>query len=300
MFVAVEAHPTVLVHPRGRRLADVVKQDAEHQRRADLLGQQREHQARVDEHVAFRVVLGRLFAALAGVEFGQDDAHQPALVEQVEAAHPRRRAEDFHEFVADPFGADDADLGGVRPHGLPRLLLDLKAQRRREPHRAQETQPVLAEPCVRVPDGPQPPRREVCLTANVVDDLPRHGVEEHPVDREVAPLGVALRRRETHVHRPPSVDVNPVRPEAGDLELVARLAHRDDAEVRADGERARKQRLHLLRPRVGGDVEVLGCDPAQGVAHAPAGEVRGVPGALQTRGDGMGGSFHFHGKGATT
>ena len=46
--------------------------------------------------------------------------------------------------------------------------------------------------------------------------------------------------------------------------------HVHEPEAPADDERAAEQRLHLLRRRVGGDVEVLGLDAEQQVAHRAA------------------------------
>ncbi len=58
-----------------------------------------------------------------------------------------------------------------------------------------------------------------------------------------------------------------------------------DLEAPADDARAPEQRLHLLGRGVGGDVEVLGLDAEQQVAHGAADDIGLVAGLLQRRGD---------------
>ena len=55
----------------------------------------------------------------------------------------------------------------------------------------------------------------------------------------------------------------------------------DQAEPAADDERAPEQRLHLLRPGVGGDVEILGLDAEQQVANRAADDECLEAGVLQ-------------------
>ena len=68
--------------------------------------------------------------------------------------------------------------------------LDGETQPRGETHGAEHPQVVLAEPLVRIADGPDDAFLKVGLPAHVVDDLLLERVVEHAVDREVAPAGV--------------------------------------------------------------------------------------------------------------
>jgi hypothetical protein len=67
--VPVETNPSFLVHHRGRRFADIVKENAEDQRQGRFRGQHFQHDPRVLEDVAFGMELRRLFAALHRIEF---------------------------------------------------------------------------------------------------------------------------------------------------------------------------------------------------------------------------------------
>ena len=114
--------------------------------------------------------------------------------------------------------------------------------------------------------------REVGPPPDVVDDLVRERVEEHPVDGEIAPRGVELRRAERHRFGPSAVDVRPVAPEGGDLHLDARSVraeHADHAERDADGDRpAPEEGDDLLGRRAGGHVVIGGGQPQHQVADA--------------------------------
>ena len=178
--------------------------------------------------------------------------------------------------------------------GRPGGGVDLEVERGGETHGAQEAQAVLAETRGGVADGAQDARGEVGPTADEVDHLVGNGVEEHAVDGEIAAFGVAPGRGEGDIDGAAAVDVDAVGAEAGDLELRLAIQDADDTEVRADGDCAREQRLHLLGAGAGGDVEVVRGDAAELVAHAAAREVGDVARPLQTGGDGAGGGFHCH------
>ena len=69
-------------------------------------------------------------------------------------------------------------------------------------------------------------------------------------------------------------------------DFVELLADEDDAEVGADGEGLGEERDDLIGRGGGGDVEVLGREAEQEVAHASAGEEGLVAGVAQAAGDG--------------
>ena len=77
--------------------------------------------------------------------------------------------------------------------------LDLEAEHRGEAHGAQHAQAILAEAVAGVADRAEHARLEIALAADVVDELLGERIEEKAVDREIAPLGVLLRRGKADV-----------------------------------------------------------------------------------------------------
>ena len=76
-----------------------------------------------------------------------------------------------------------------------------------------------------------------------------------------------------HRARAASIQVNIVGTEGRYFELKFVFHHNDYAKVGADGVRARKNLLHLFRPRVRHDVNVLRHATANHVADAAASEI---------------------------
>ena len=167
-------------------------------------------------------------------------------------------------------------------------LVDLHVEERREAHRAQHPQRVLAEALVRLADGPQDARLEIALTPEEVHELAGRAVlpgsPGHRVHREVAARQVLPERvGERDVIGAAMVGVAGFDAVGRDLDLV--VARSDDHRAEAIGvERLREELLDLLRCRVRRDIPVLRIDAADRVAHAAADDVRRVPGLLE-RGD---------------
>ena len=80
----------------------------------------------------------------------------------------------------------------------------------------------------------------------------------------------------------PPVEISAVGAEGRDLELQSVFQHDDDAEMRADRIGAGENFLHLLRARIGRDVDVLRRLAADQIAHAAAGEIGDVAGRAQS------------------
>ena len=295
--VAVEADAAVEVGGESAGLADVVEEHGEHERARDLRGQEIEHDAGVLEDIALGVELRRLLAAFERLDLGQDCAEQPAFIEQIEAAHAPRGEQDFHQLFADALGADLADVPRVFTHRPPSRSVEIEAERGREAHGAHHPQAVFADAVGGVTDGAEHARVEVSLAADVVDEPVGEGIEKEAVDREVAALGVLLRRGKADGGGVASVEVLAVVAKGRDLEFAAAVEDHDDAEVRADGDRAAEKRLHLLGARVGGDVVVVRRHAHEPVAHAAAGVERGMPGVVQSLHDAASGDFEGVGHG---
>ena len=77
-IMAVETDPAGLVDRAGRRLADIVKENAENERKRNLVRQKLEHQPGMLENVAFGMKLRRLLAPFHRLEFRQNHFHQAA------------------------------------------------------------------------------------------------------------------------------------------------------------------------------------------------------------------------------
>ena len=235
-----------------------------------------------------------LLAAFELFDLGEDFLEESALVEEVEAADAIRVGENFDEFLADAFGADGVDVGGVGAEGVPRGGIYLVVETGGEADGAEEAEFVFAETGDGVADGAEGFGLQVGLAADEVDELVRDRIVEHAVDGEVAAVGVFLGRGEGDHLGTASVDVFVVGAEGGDFEGAAVLHDEDDAEMGADGLGVGEKFLHLGGFGRGGDVIVVRVESEEFVPHAAAGEIGDVAGLLQAAGEVGGGGFGVH------
>src|SRR5687768_2488330 len=98
-------------------------------------------------------------------------------------------------------------MGNVPGNRLARRWLDGEPKARGEADGPEQSQVILREPFISEADRTQYSIHRVTLTADVVDHLFFDRIEEHPIDREVAPLGVFFRRAEDDTLRSPPVSV---------------------------------------------------------------------------------------------
>ena len=147
---------------------------------------------------------------------------------------------------------------------------------------------ILDEPRRGVADGPQQARFQIVASTHIVDDCVNARVEEHAVDGEVAPLGVAARVAESDLIGMPTVAVAAVGTKRGHLDPLAVLPHQHDAELSPDLARRAKQPADLLRRGVGRDVVIARGLAEQQIAHATARQQRAVPGLAQAGSDANG------------
>ena len=294
--VTVETNPVlVCMIAEGRRFADVVKEHRQDQVGRGVRGQQLEHGPGVDEHVALRMKLRGLLAALEVLDLRQDHAQQSAAVEQVESADPIRVGENLDQFLAYALGADRMNVARVGDQSVPGAGLDFVIEPRRETHGAQETELVFAEAGDWIANGANDSGREIAPAADEVDEAIGHRVVEHPVDGEIAAGRVLFGGGKRDHLRPAPVEVFVVRAERGHLEGAALFHDQNHAKVRADRLRVGKQRLHLGRFGRGGEVKIVRRAPEQFVPHATPGKIRRVSGGLQAAGNVRGGGFRVHG-----
>ena len=103
LHVAVE--PDALGDAKSRRLADIVQQRAQRQRRARI-PQLFKQQQRVDPHVPFGVIFRWLRHSLHGRHLGQDVGKQSGLIQQLEAAARPAFRQNADQLVANPLRGD--------------------------------------------------------------------------------------------------------------------------------------------------------------------------------------------------
>ena len=121
-----------------------------------------------------------------------------------------------------------------------------------------------------------------------IDHLFAHGIEIKRVHGEIAPPRILLLGTEDVVAEHPAVlvlfrgiDVGAA--EGRDLDRLRPQHHVHEAKASPDDERAPEQRLHLLGPGVGRDVEILGRDAEEQIAHGAAHHIGGEAGLAQRR-----------------
>ncbi|MDH6190129.1 hypothetical protein M2168_003161 [Streptomyces sp. CZ24] len=216
--------------------------------------------------------------------------------EQGEALARVGGEQELVELVADPLRGDDGDPLGHRRHGGDHLGRHVEVELRGEPGGAHHPQRVVGEGCLGRPGRPQHLGRQVLQAAVRVDEgLLRQG-HRHGVDREVAADQVVLDRvavGDLGLARGAVVRLRAVR---GDLDLEGDLLALDHGPLLAadgaegdadlpDGVRPRPdQPEDLLRPGVGGEVQVVPQPPEQRVADRAAHQREGVSGLLETAG----------------
>ena len=185
-------------HTEGCRLADIVQQGGPGQGQRRTLGQLVEQQERVHPYIAFRVVLGRLLDAFHPRHLRQNLRKQPGRIQQLEGPLGMALGQHLGQLVADSLMADLIDRCCLLPDGRGGCRRELKAKTRCEADGSQHAQLVLREAEPRLPNRPHHSGGQVLHPADKIErgragapclgeDL---GVEQHPVDGEVAALHI--------------------------------------------------------------------------------------------------------------
>lgn len=203
--------------------------------------------------------------------------------------------EDAAEFVADAFGGDAAEVGGVSLDGGGGGGVEGEVEAGGEADGAEETEVVFGKAAVGVADGTEDAGGKVGDAADVVDDLGGRGVGgwcgggegvfEEAVDGEVATEGVFFGGGEADLVGAAAVGVGAVGAEGGDFDLVAAVTDENDAEGGADGLGVAEEFADVGGGGGGGDVVVFGGEVEKGIADAAAGEVGGVVGVAEAAED---------------
>src|SRR6266404_5633162 len=103
-----------------------------------------------------------------------------------------------------------------------RLMFDFVTEPRRKPHRAQHAQLVFRKPAVRFSDRPDDARSQVRLPINKIQYFPGVMPHDQPIDREVPPLYILLRRTcKGHLVWMPPIGITQIRTERCYFHLYA-------------------------------------------------------------------------------
>src|SRR5574337_908095 len=173
-----------LPHNKSARFADIVQQYTKcHCGRRVFKPIQ--HQQGVCPHVAFRVELRRLLNSLQGLHLGQHLLQQVGAVQQFEAPARLSLRQDFQDFVANSFSADQPDFDGQFSDGVCSLGVKLKVQPRGKTHGAKHAKAVLAEAFVRVANGADSATANVRLPSNVIEHRVFYRIVEQTVNGKV-------------------------------------------------------------------------------------------------------------------
>ncbi len=253
---------------KGRRLADIVKQDAHGQRRCGVI-ETVEHHECVGPDVALGMKLRWLLDALHGRDFGQDLLKQTTRIEQLEARACAAFRQDTDQFVTYTFRRYPEYEGREASHGGEGFALDVEAEPRGESHGADEPEVVFLKPDHGIADRADHMILQVGFPADVVKLLAREGVEEQAVDGEVAAQCVFARAGlEAHTLGAAAVVVVEIAAESGNFDRGVFRSNEYHAELRADQSRTGKQGDDLVGMGVGGDIVVLRVAAQQEVPHA--------------------------------
>ena len=218
--------------------------------------------------------------------------HRPeaGLHHQVDAGHRVVAEQHLVQLDGHPFDGDPGQLRGHLDDGLPHPVRHPELQLGDEPGGAQHPQRVVAEGHLGGGGGVQDAPAHRGQTVERVEELPGAlggDPDGHRVGGEVAADQIVV---ESVPVLHPGVArhlVIAVGPEGGDLQTVTGLADADGAEVDAGVPQrvgpGSHDRLHGLRPGVGGEVQVGGQPAEHRIAHGAAHQVKLVSGRLEHR-----------------
>ena len=294
LFLVIHRSNAPIDHRRRRRLAEVVTDGAQHD--GDLLRAIEIVDApprlihdlqRVDPHVAFGMPFRFLRASRERLQLGEQRAHDAQLHREGQPNRRSRGQQQLFDLSPDPLGRQIVErrLATQRARGLIKRQLEP----RRELHRAQHTQTVIAE-CRRV-HHTEKPALDVAPAVAWVEVLARQRIPGDRIDREVAPP-----YRVAELHRRIAGDVEAAVPATGfrfasrqrDVD-IARLV---DLEAFADGLDA-AERLEQVPQSIGRHAEDFEVDIFGGIAsriheaiaHPAAHDERATAGVAYAFGD---------------
>ena len=211
---------------------------------------------------------------LQGRHFGQHMLRDSA-VDQHDQAPPRHGGqEQLAQLIAHPLRGNDADARGHLLHGLGRVRGQIEAELRGEPRGTHHPQGVIAEGDLGGGWGPQAPLGERVEAVIRVAEAQVGQPQGHGVDGEVPAPQVVFElvpEGDDRLAGHPVIGIGAI---GRDLDAGLTADAADGAEVAPDVPgRIRpgsQQSLDLGRARTGGEVQVDGRAPEEGITHRPA------------------------------
>ena len=281
-LVVMEGHPAIGQQAPGLRLAYIVQQRGQPDHQIGLepvFGLQgdglRKHGQRMLVDVLVPVVLVDLEPQSG--DLGQHLAGHPGVHQQGYAprrAVGARRQHELDELVLDPFRRHHGEPRGQFRHRLPCLRRDHEAQLGGEAGRAEHAQRIVIERVLRPARRTQHLVPDVTQAAERVHQVERGQARRHRIDREVTPGQVRLQRGSVLHARLARMRLVFLAAVGRDLDIPVTLAQADGAEVDSHlPDRVgpvRDDLEHLIRPRVGRQVEIGVLPADEHIAHGAA------------------------------
>ncbi len=236
----------------------------------------------------FRVVFQRVGAGR------EQRGEQLQIDEHFESDRAVTREEQLEHFFEQPRRWNLAQHRRQFADRLHGVLLDTEVELGGETHRPQHAHRVFLVTLLRVADQPDQMIADVMYAVGVVEDALADRIVIQGVDGEVAALRVFFQGAiDVVAQNPPALVARGlvavflvfvdrvIGAEGRDLNDFATEMDMHQLETAADDSRIAEFGTHLLGGGAGGDVEILGRDAQQHVAHATADQIRLVTGTLQ-------------------
>src|SRR5690606_27994512 len=118
---------------------------------------------------------------------------------------------------SDAFGTHNDQLTSHLAYGGRCGWIEFEIEPRREANRPQQPKFVLLHPGVGIADRANPAFVQIVKTADIVENAIINRIEKHPIDREIAALGILLGRREFNTTGMTTIPVISLGTESGDL-----------------------------------------------------------------------------------
>ena len=257
----------LLAHGARARLADVVEKRGDAQ---DRIARARVHALHAVRPHVVRVVLVLLHAD-ALEELGARDRENPARPHDLERARRPLCLHRLHPFVTHALGADFLERVQRSRDRFFGVGIEIGFERGGESRRPKHAKTILRKSLLRISDRAQNFLLEIFPAFERIDDQPGNWVDRDGVEREIAPREVGRDvTHEMHGVGMPAVRIRGLATQRGDLVAFSVMQHGHGAVRDPGGDHLRKNLLHFLRKRVGGDVPIRNDATAQHIAHASA------------------------------
>ena len=221
---------------------------------------------------------------------GEHPRKQAVLAEQIKGLFSPAAAKQLQKLVEQPCGRHVGEQRDVRTNGTTGGLFDGEIEFRGKAHGAQHAYRVLTQTLVRIADQDQAALIDVAHAVDVVPDAEVGNVVIERIAGEVAApdvlfdgaVDVVAQDTAFVVVRNVVVLVNGGGPKGRYFDDLAAESHMCEPEPPADEPAIAEQSPHLVRRRVGRNVEVLRVQAEQCIPHTAADQEGLVTGLVQS------------------